>query len=282
KIEEGYRAFQNAAKDLAASVGELNGAFNELSSVQTNKDSSKSEAGLSGPFWFFKTGENYDKAKKDYINGIQETYDYLEKLYDKHVEFSAEKFSAIVGYDRLQEKSVESRKNVESKAYQAMEDQLLKFVETHRFSAKEFGKVMAQQVKIELTGLAARAAVWAIFETAMGFRDLAMGLPTAALHFTSAAEFGAVAGAALIAAAGVQEVLGGPTGTSSSGSGEGGAKALSGGIVPEANATTTQHITIQVYNPLSEQNWQKIVDDNIIPALKDAGDRNIAVTVKTM
>ncbi|MBI5491997.1 MAG: hypothetical protein HY893_03595 [Deltaproteobacteria bacterium] len=170
---------------------------------------------------------------------------------------------------------------MQEKAYQAMGDQLLRLVEIHRFSTKEFGKAIAQQVKVELTGLAAKAAVWAIFETAMGFRDLAMGSPTAMLHFTSAAEFGAVAGAALIAAAGVQEVLGGPTGTSSSGSGGGGAKALSGATAPEANATTTQHITIQVYNPLSEQNWQKIVDDNIIPALKDAGDRNVAVTVKT-
>lgn len=44
----------------------------------------------------------------------------------------------------------------------------------------------------------------------------------------------------------------------------------------------SQTITINVYNPLAEQNWQKIVEDNIIPALKDAGDRNISVNVRNM
>ncbi|MBW7957845.1 MAG: hypothetical protein H3C68_08145 [Deltaproteobacteria bacterium] len=44
----------------------------------------------------------------------------------------------------------------------------------------------------------------------------------------------------------------------------------------------TQFITIQIYNPLSEQNWQKIIEDNIIPAMRDAGDRNISLSMSTM
>lgn len=44
----------------------------------------------------------------------------------------------------------------------------------------------------------------------------------------------------------------------------------------------SQFITVQIYNPLSEQNWQKIVEDNIVPALKDASDRNIAVNITKM
>jgi hypothetical protein len=44
----------------------------------------------------------------------------------------------------------------------------------------------------------------------------------------------------------------------------------------------TQHITIQIYNPLSEQNWQKIIEDNIIPAMRDAGERNISLSMRTM
>ena len=43
-----------------------------------------------------------------------------------------------------------------------------------------------------------------------------------------------------------------------------------------------QFITVQIYNPLSEQNWQKIVEDNIIPAIKDAGDRNISLSIRKM
>lgn len=44
----------------------------------------------------------------------------------------------------------------------------------------------------------------------------------------------------------------------------------------------TQHITIQIYNPLSEQNWQEIAENNIIPALIDAKDRNIELTIVNM
>lgn len=44
----------------------------------------------------------------------------------------------------------------------------------------------------------------------------------------------------------------------------------------------SQSITVQIFNPLSEQNWQKIVEDNIVPALREAGDRNIAVNITKM
>jgi len=44
----------------------------------------------------------------------------------------------------------------------------------------------------------------------------------------------------------------------------------------------TQNVTIQIYNPLSTQNWSEIVESNIIPALNDAADRNISVTVRNM
>lgn len=48
------------------------------------------------------------------------------------------------------------------------------------------------------------------------------------------------------------------------------------------DAKPSQSITVQIYNPLSEQNWQKIVEDNIVPALREAGDRNIAVNITKM
>jgi len=44
----------------------------------------------------------------------------------------------------------------------------------------------------------------------------------------------------------------------------------------------TQNVTIQIYNPLSTQNWSEIVENNIIPAINDAADRNISVTVRNM
>lgn len=47
-------------------------------------------------------------------------------------------------------------------------------------------------------------------------------------------------------------------------------------------ARPSQFITVKIYNPLSEQNWQKIVEDNIVPALRDASDRNIEVNITKM
>lgn len=42
-----------------------------------------------------------------------------------------------------------------------------------------------------------------------------------------------------------------------------------------------QHITVQIHNPLSEQNWKRIVEDDIIPAINDAVEnRNISITLK--
>ncbi|MFQ5736740.1 MAG: hypothetical protein ACE5GY_07740 [Thermodesulfobacteriota bacterium] len=49
-----------------------------------------------------------------------------------------------------------------------------------------------------------------------------------------------------------------------------------------ADSRPTQNVTIQIYNPLSTQNWSEIVESNIIPALNDAADRNISVSVRNM
>lgn len=47
-------------------------------------------------------------------------------------------------------------------------------------------------------------------------------------------------------------------------------------------AKAPQQVTVNVYNPLSDQNWQKIVEENIVPAINSAAERNIVVTVKNM
>ena len=43
-----------------------------------------------------------------------------------------------------------------------------------------------------------------------------------------------------------------------------------------------QNITLQIYNPLSTQNWAEITENNILPALKAASDMNIVMNVKTV
>ncbi len=188
---------------------------------------------------------------------------------------------AYVSYCKLREEASKSLKSVETKAYQALGDELLKLVEIHKFSIGEFAKAMAEQVKIELTGLAAKAAIWAIYETAMGCKDLAVGVPeSAAMHFAAAKEFGIVAGASLAAAAGVQALVPGDSEeSSSSSSGSSSSSSSSVQAYDSGSTSTTQQVTVNIYNPLSEQNWQKIVEESIVPALNNAAEKNIIISV---
>lgn len=104
----------------------------------------------------------------------------------------------------------QARANIVGVAYQAMQDQMLSLIETGRFSVGEFAKVIAQQVKLELTGIASRSAVWAVFETAMGLAAAAVGnVASATKHFASAKTFAMTAGAALAGAAATHALFGG-------------------------------------------------------------------------
>lgn len=44
----------------------------------------------------------------------------------------------------------------------------------------------------------------------------------------------------------------------------------------------TQNITIIINNPLSEQNWEKITQDNIVPAINAAGERNVKISLRAV
>lgn len=230
--------------------------------------------------WFAGgTDEEHEARASDYFKRSKR---WAEELTNERIALAEKEYLALKGFNLLHEESADARKNTVNSAYSAMEEQMLSLVETGRFSAKEFGKAVAQQVKVELTGLAARSAVWAIFETAMGFKDLAVGSPTAALHFKSAAEFAAVSAASLAGAAGVQAAFFGGHDKGPSGSSGGGAAGVGPAPLPapaEPEETKpTQHITVNIHNPLSEQNWQDIAERNIAPALKDLKDRNVEIT----
>ncbi len=244
QVEERFKTFSSSAKELAESVNELNSALNVTPSAQTDEigktdTSGGEEEGGLGALWFLKKDTKEDKEKESDFEKARNEYvqrydEWAEQLSDKQKKRAKDEFTALDGYNTLHEKSIQSRANVQNKAYSAMETQLLRFVESNRFSAKEFGKAVAQQVKMELLGLAARSAVWAIFETAMGLKDLAMpGMqPFAAFHFKSAAQFAAVSGAALAGSMMVQKLaFGGPDKGASSGSG-GGAGAAASMTVP--------------------------------------------------
>ncbi|TAN64270.1 hypothetical protein EPN18_00390 [bacterium] len=187
---------------------------------------------------------------------------------------------------------VQASANIHNAANKAMEKQMLSLVETGKFSASAFAQAVIQQVKMELIGLAARAAVWAIFFTAMG---IAGSTPWGAAivgpgpaWFAAAAQMALVSGGALVGAMAVQSAFGG-TSASTAGNQSSSASSYGASTAPiatssnasSAQATTSQNVTVQVYalDP-SSVNWQKITEDNIVPAINNATDRNIVLKVR--
>ncbi len=50
----------------------------------------------------------------------------------------------------------------------------------------------------------------------------------------------------------------------------------------EEEPKAPQQITVNIYNPLSEQNWAEIAENNIAPALNELAGRNVVVRVMTV
>lgn len=173
------------------------------------------------------------------------------------------------------------RANVVGRSYGAVEDQMLSLIETGKFSVSEMGKVIAQQVKLELVGLAARAAVNAIFMTAVGFGHLAYGnVPLATAAFTSAGYFAAVGTASLAAAYGMHALFGGTAQRPAPGT-TGGEPlrteqvSYSGGS--QAQTPSSPSITVQIYNPMGNEDWDRLAEEEIVPAIRRATGRNVTI-----
>jgi len=296
-LVEEFKVLIAAARELNIAVNNVDTALKAVSSPESK--GSKEGDGSFGSFWFLRGGWKedsaaYTTAQEDYINKAQAFEDRMVEIFgagsQRRIELKEKEFTAIAGFNKLHEASEDARKNVVSKAYGAMEDQMKNLVETGRFSARAFAEAVARQVKMELVGLSARAAVWALFETAMGLKDLATpGMQAfAALHFRSAGQFAGVSGAALLGAAAVQGAFFGGRVEKGGAAGSNGVSPamVSGAPMPMSLTSASEpvqvrHITVQIYNPLSDENWQKIAEENIIPAINNAAARNIALTVKS-
>lgn len=294
--DSGFGAASEAASNYEAALASVeeryymaSAAVEQFNTVTEKTKATLEESWLStfGLEFLGKGAEEYERNKRiqeEFEKQQQEALEKQQGIAQKKVKVEEEVAYAEVSYKKLREEASKSLKSVETKAYQALGDELLKLVEIHKFSIGEFAKAMAEQVKIELTGLSAKAAIWAIYETAMGFKDLAVGSAgTAGMHFAAAEEFGVIAGASLAAAAGVQALVPGDSedASSSSSSSETSSTQSSSSVqaYDSGSTGTTQQVTVNIYNPLSEQNWQKIVEESIVPALNNAAEKNITISV---
>jgi len=50
--------------------------------------------------------------------------------------------------------------------------------------------------------------------------------------------------------------------------------------IQEGRDNVAQTLTVNVYNPLSDDNWDKIVEDNIAPALEGLSERDVVLNIK--
>jgi len=225
--------------------------------------------------------------------------EYLRTLSQERILFSEEELQAIAIQNQQHEWMEQSRAAITGASYRAMENQMLSLIETGKFSVGEMGQVIAQQVKMELVGISARAAVWAIFETAAGIAastgpwGLAIfGNPVG--HFVAAKTFAATAAATLAGAAAVNAITGpgaqrpqpGTAGGTAGGTASppyagGSPSAYPAPLTSEKEQPVTQNITLHVYalDP-SSVNWNKIVEDNIAPAMESASARNIIFDIQ--
>jgi hypothetical protein len=187
--------------------------------------------------------------------------------------------SNVAGQEEVLARASQFRSNVSTAANRAMESQILKLVETHRFSVGEFGKAVMQAVKIELVGIAARAAVWALFEVAMGLATMFTNPAASSAHFASAGQFAAVAGATVAAAMAVN-ALSGP-GAQQPGAGEPGGTPIqvqqTGGmaLLSAGGGGITYETHITIMNPLNGADVQQVVEQYVMPAITDAQSRNV-------
>lgn len=131
-----------------------------------------------------------------------------EDIAGRNIDISSRQAGTIVANNKIMAMSERSKQAIFVSANKAMTDQVLTFIETNKFSAKEFAKVVVQTTKAELAGLSARAGVQAIFQTAMGFATAFTNPWESAAHFTAAGNFAAISGAALVGAAAIQQIAG--------------------------------------------------------------------------
>lgn len=181
-----------------------------------------------------------------------------------------------------------ARVNILGAANKSMEAQMLRMVEVGKFSAAEFGKTVIQAVKMELIGLAARAAVLSLFYTAMAF------IPGYQYAAVAAVGFAAASVAAYAAAAGVQALFGGTAagaGVSSSMASTGGGAQPSfnatpaGYPMPVTSQTTqapVQNVTVNIQNGQGNaEYWKDMIVKNIAPAMRDAVGDNLVINLVT-
>ena len=241
-------------------------------------------SGQEAQMWDERDRDATSKAMQE-MQRITDISEAMKFAAEQNWTIKEEEAGKIVAANLKAQWSEEARARVSQLAYRAMENQMLSFIETGKFSVGAFAKQMAQDVKIELAGLAAKATVRALYETGLGFATWWSNPAESAAHFTAATTLAGVAAASAGAAMAVNTATGGGAQREAPGT-PGGLPIETmprGEETREQDGKTPQNITIQVYalDP-SSVNWDRITEQEIVPALNRAGDRNVQLQVNVV
>lgn len=182
----------------------------------------------------------------------------------------------IVADNQLMAWSKQAAANITGKANQAMENQMLSLIETGKFSIGAFAQIMAQQVKIELVGIAAKAGIEALYYGARGIAAIAMGDPRAGAWFAAAGQMALIAGAAGVAAAGVQAIAGG--GAERPAAGTPGGIPVQVDMEAERRGDEKPPLEIHIHQNaaiIGTGEAAAFYEEVLLPVMEDAGDRDI-------
>ena len=178
--------------------------------------------------------------------------------------------------------SEQARARIGAVANKAMEDQMLSLIETGKFSVGAMGQIIAQQVKIEIAGYAAKAAVQALYFTALGIAAstpwgaAALGPP--GNFFLSAAKMALVSGAAVAAGSAISSVTGGGAERPEAGT--------PGGIPVQVDTGDDRRgdekppLVINIHQNaaiIGTAEAAAFYEETLLPIMEDAGDRDVVL-----
>ena len=177
--------------------------------------------------------------------------------------------------------SAKARSRVTAGANQAMQNQMLALIETHKFSTSALARAVSQQVKIELVGIAAKASVRALYEVGLGLATSFTNPPESATHFAAASQLALIGAASIAGAAAVNVATGGGT--------AGGAPLQTQPTDSSLLASDTReepgrvvNITLNMSGVVSPDTMPEMMEKHIKPAMEEFSEREgtFNITVK--
>lgn len=305
-IEAAFSNFSASSKDVMLDVvddinktnavydGFKNGIIKAREEMERLRDASKPEAAAPGiltPSPIAAEGEDPVVAATKIRMEFRDAEIAQMTSFTEIMAFHAERGAAIsnamaietIANNTMMAASMQARAGITGVANQAMEDQMLSLIETGKFSVSSMGQIIAQQVKIELAGLAAKAAIKALYFTGMGIVAStpwgagAFGPPGP--WFAGAAKMALISGAAVAAGSAISSATG--AGAERPAAGTPGGIPVQVDTGDETRGDEKPPLVINIHQNagiIGTAEAAAFYEEVLLPVMEDAGDRDIVLS----